>query len=177
MTSLHIDPDLIGIWLLPGEPQTYEVEGDGSYHIADPDEPVRFEENGAAMIWGGRRFSRAQGDGDTPVGTWCEDATGDGWDFTEDHGLTILTANPVAPQTFIGIWALRNGGHSLWIREKHADLEADGAHLTFHLATGDVLRYGYAVDDGVLALLDPDNWTEIARYIAADLFHATVAAS
>lgn len=172
MTKAKFDPTLIGIWLLPGQPQTYEITEDGGYFIAEPDESLSFHNNGAQMTWGGRAYSRIIGEGDTPIGTWREEATGDGWDFTADHAYSILSAathdNPDAGETFTGIWALRNEGTSLWTCEKQADIEADGAHLTFVTTAGERLSYGYGVADGILSLLDPDTWLELTRYISAE---------
>lgn len=172
MTQTKIDSALIGIWLLPGQPQTYEITEDGGYFIAEPDETLSFQGGGAHMTWGGRSYTRIIGDGETPVGTWREEATGDGWDFTADHAYTILStglrATEDAGETFTGIWALRNKGTSLWTCEKQADIETDGAHLTFVTQTGERLSYGYAVSEGMLSLLDPDTWLELSRYISAE---------
>ncbi|OAN71181.1 hypothetical protein A8B78_20325 [Jannaschia sp. EhC01] len=168
MTSTLLDPSLIGIWLLPGQPQTYEITEDGSYYIAEPDEALSFTDGGAQMIWGGRTYTRVIGEGMTPVGTWREDDTGDGWDFTADHAYTILSATDETGETFTGIWALRNDGTSLWTCEKQADIETDGAHLTFITPSGERLSYGYTVDEGLLSLLDPDTWQELTRYISAE---------
>ncbi|WP_224816014.1 hypothetical protein [Hasllibacter sp. MH4015] len=167
MNDAPLDPALIGIWLLPGQPQTYEITEDGKYHFAEPEEPVNFSEDGATMIWGGRVYHRSGTGGETPVGTWREHDTGDGWDFTEDHGLTILTADPGQDRAFVGIWALRDDGQSLWVRETHANLETDGAHLTYHMSTGEVFRYGYSVSNGILTLMDPETWAELTRYVSA----------
>ena len=169
MAHTKIDPDLIGIWLIPGQPQTYEITEDGGYFIAEPDENLRFQDDGAVMVWGGRHYSRIMGEGSTPVGTWREEATGDGWDFTADQGYSILSsAFDEGAETFTGIWALRNHGTSLWICEKQADLETDGAHLNFKTPGGDQLRYGYAIGDGTLSLLNPESWLEVSRYISAE---------
>lgn len=168
MTPTSLDPTLVGIWLLPGQPQTYEITEDGSYYIAEPDEGLSFQDAGARMIWGGRSYTRIIGQGDTLVGTWREDDTGDGWDFTADHAYTILSANDASGETFNGIWALRNEGTSLWTCEKQADIQTDGAHLTFVTPAGERLSYGYSVSEGLLFLLDPDTWQELTRYISAE---------
>lgn len=165
MTHTKFDPALIGIWLLPGHPETYEISAGGGYFIAEPHETVIIKEGGAVMTWGGRRYIRVLGEGSTPVGTWQEEATGDAWDFTDDQGYSVLTA---AAQTFTGIWALRNHGTSLWTCEKQADLETDGAHLIFNTPAGEQLKYGYAVEDGILSILDPATWLEVSRYISAE---------
>lgn len=169
MADTQIDPALVGIWLLPGRPQTYEITEDGGYFIAEPDENLRFQDAGGVMIWGGRRYNRILGEGDTPIGTWREDDTGDGWDFTADQGYSVLSAaTDEGGETFTGIWALRNGGTSLWTCEKQAQLETDGAHLSFKTPNGEHLRYGYAAEDGVLSLLDPETWLELSHYISAE---------
>lgn len=169
MTDTDIDPALVGIWLVPGQPQTYEITADGGYFVAEPDAVLRFQDEGAVMVWGGRRYRRVLGEGATPIGTWIEDETGDAWDFTDDNGYSVLS--PAVGDdglTFVGIWALRNHGTSLWACEKQAELELDGAHLSFKTSTGEILRYGYATDDGMLTLLDPETWTELSRYISAE---------
>lgn len=168
MSETSIDPTLIGIWLLPGQPQTYEITEDGSYYIAEPDEPLHFQGDGEQMIWGGRTYTRVIGSGLTPVGTWREDQTGDGWDFTEDRAYTILSATDQTGETFTGIWALRNKGTSLWTCEKQADIETNGAHVTFETPLGERFKYGYGVDEGVFTLLDPDTWQDLTRYISAE---------
>lgn len=168
MSPHPLDPALIGIWLLPGHPQTYEVTGDGSYYIAEPDEPVSFQTGGAQMTWGGRTYTRVIGSGQSPVGTWREDGTGDGWDFTDDCAYTILSATDDTGETFTGIWALRNEGRSLWTCEKQADIETDGAHIAFVTPLGERFTYGYGVDNGILTLFDPDTWLELTRYVSAE---------
>lgn len=168
MTQTSLDPALIGIWLLPGQPQTYEITDDGSYYIAEPDEPLRFENGNATMVWGDRRYTRVMGEGATPVGTWREEDTGDGWDFTADFAYTILSTNDGSGETFTGIWALRNEGTSLWACEKQADIETDGAYLTFVTPSGERLSYGYAVAEGFLSLLDADTGHELTRYFSAE---------
>lgn len=174
MSHTKVDPDLVGIWLLPGQPQTYEITADGGYFIAEPDETLSFQDGGDRMIWGGRPYVRVIGEGKTPIGTWREEDTGDGWDFTPDHAYTVLSAGSAshgiaeAGETFTGIWALRNEGTSLWTCEKQSLVETDGAHLSFLTATGEKLTYGYAVSDGTLSLLDPDTWIELTRYISAE---------
>lgn len=168
MTQTAIDPALVGIWLLPGQPQTYEITEDGGYFIAEPDETLSFHDGGAQMFWGSRTYTRIIGEGQTPIGTWREEDTGDGWDFTADQAYTILSAGEDGGETFTGIWALRDEGTSLWTCERQADIEADGAHLTFVTCAGERLSYGYAVADGMLSLLDPDTWLELSRYISAE---------
>lgn len=172
MSKTQIDPNLIGIWLLPGEQQTYEITETGDYLIGEPEEPLKFEDGSRLMTWGARRFRRADSDGIGLIGTWIEAGTGDAWDFADGQELTILTAD----ETLItGIWALRDRGRCLWHCEKHATLNTDGAHLEFRFSAGDRLRYGYTVTGDVLSLLDPASWTELTRYISSTLYLETVA--
>jgi len=170
MSDPSIDPQLAGIWLLPGEPQTYEITATGAYFIAEPDDPLVFQRDGAVMIWGGRRYLRTLGEGATPVGTWREETTGDGWDFTDDHAVAILLADAPDGPGVTGIWGLREGGTRLWTCEKRAQVSSDGAHLVFETVDGEVLRYGYCVTEDILSLTDPDTWTELTRYVSAALF-------
>lgn len=170
MSDTSIDPQLVGIWLLPGEPQTYEITETGFYFIAEPDESLSFRDDGVVMMWGGRRYLRTEGAGETPVGTWREELTGDGWDFADDHAVTILLAEDPDGPGVTGIWGLREGGTSLWTCEMRAQVRTDGAHLVFETVDGDTLRYGYAVTEDILSLMDPDTWTEITRYVSASLF-------
>lgn len=172
MTKTFIDPALVGIWLLPGAPETYEIDASGAYLIGEPEQPLQFEGGHQTMIWGSRHFTRASDHGVGLIGTWIEEATGDAWDFSQDQALTILTPD----ETLItGIWALRDDGRSLWHCEKRATISSDGAHLEFQFLTGDTTRYGYAVDGEVLSLLDPETWVELARYISSDLYLETIA--
>ena len=172
MTDAFTDPNLVGIWLLPGQPQTYQITETGDYLIGEPEEPFRFEDGGQAMHWGSRVFHRADEHGVTLVGTWIDTETGDAWDFTEDHAVTILTADGT-PIT--GFWGLRDEGRSLWHCEKRATVSADGAHLEFQFLGGGAQRYGYSVDRDVLCLLDPEKWTELTRYINSALYLDTIA--
>ncbi len=177
MSEILIDPALVGIWLVPGASQTYEITDAGSYFIAEPDDQVHFQNDGSVMVWGYRRYIRTEGAGNTPVGTWREEDTGDGWDFTADQAVTILIADPEQDDSITGIWALRDAGKNLWVCEERARITCDGAHLVFHTVEGDSFRYGYTVNEDVLSLMDPDNWTELTRYVSAALFIQTVAAS
>jgi len=171
-TDLPLDPSLVGIWLLPGQSQTYEITDTGEYLIGEPEEPIRFENDNQTMIWGGRAFARAAPGGRGLVGTWLEEATGDAWDFSDDQALAILTKDgAVIP----GIWSFRDQGRCLWHCENRANVTSDGAHLEFHFHSGDTLRYGYAADGEVLSLLDPETWLELTRYVSSELYLDTVA--
>ncbi len=157
-----IDPDLIGIWIIPGEPATYEVMSDGSYHVADPEEPLSFEDGGATMVWGPRRHMRLDGSGKTPVGKWREAASRDEWVFERDGSYSVTGQG----NTDTGIWALRSGGTALWTRELNAQLSSNGAQVTFTPVSGGSYTFGYTVADGVWTLLDANDWTELARYVS-----------
>ncbi len=160
MSSL--DPDLIGIWILPGKPQTYEVLGDGTYHVADPEEPLSFEDGGATMVWGPRRHMRLDGSGTSPVGRWREEDSQDEWQFNADGSYAVTGQG----NTDTGIWALRSGGTALWTRELNAHITSDGAQVTFDAINGTSVTFGYTVADGVWTLLDPTDWRELARYVS-----------
>lgn len=172
MKETPFDPSLVGIWLLPGQPQTYEITETGDYLIGEPEEPLHFEDGARAMVWGARRFERAGAKGVGLVGTWIEEETGDAWDFADGQELTILAADGTV---ITGIWALRDQGRCLWHCEKRAVLSSDGAHLEFHFLSGEVSRYGYAASGDVLSLLDPESWSELTRYVSSELYLQTVA--
>ncbi|MEM7722453.1 MAG: hypothetical protein AAF376_08765 [Pseudomonadota bacterium] len=158
----HVDPDLIGIWIARGSSVTYEVDADGGYHVADPEEPVNFAGNGSTMVWGGRLYVRHQGAGNTPVGRWIADASTDAWLFRDDGTYDMTDGS----ETFTGIWSQRHGGHALWTRELRAHLQTSGAEVGFQPVEGGGFRYGYTVVDGVWTLLDPQTWRAVARYVS-----------
>lgn len=171
MTRAMLDPALIGIWIVPGRPFTYEISADGGYHVAEPDERLSFERRGAVMMWGGRRHERdgvlsevSAAEALTPVGRWRETGTGDIWVFKSDGSYSRTTPDGTRDG---GIWATRGHDTRLWTRERRAEITADGAHLTFAMSNGEVARYGYAVEDGVLCLLDPKSWKELSRFVSA----------
>lgn len=172
MTDTSLDPDLVGIWIVPGQPQTYEVSPDGVFHVADPEEPIAFEDGGRIMTYGERRLIRQVGTGETPVGGWSDVETHDIWAFGTDQSYSMH----IDGTTETGIWALRDNGSTLWVCEDRAKLTADGAYLTFHTgpdpATGlgapQALHYGYTVNDGIWRLLDPENWSELTRYVSLE---------
>jgi len=164
-----IDPDLIGIWIVPGAGATYEVAPDGSYHVADPEAELQFEDDGATMLWGAVRLVRMQGAGDTPLGRWKDEASGEIWWFARD-GQYEVTAPGLLDR---GIWALRDGGTALWIREYRARLETNGAQVLFHPVDGAPLTYGYTVANGAWTLHDATTWAELARYLDPAALAAT----
>jgi hypothetical protein len=156
-----IDPRLVGIWVVPGEPRTYEVDAEGLYHVADPESPVTFEEGGRVMQWEGEAHDRLSGAGATPEGRWRGRVTGAEWDFAADGGYTVTLDGA----TDRGIWALRQGGTALWTREEVARLTTTGAEVTYDLREGGTVTYGYTVEAGVWTLLDPTTWAVLTRFI------------
>jgi len=156
-----LDPRLVGIWVIPGEPRTYEVDAEGGYHVADPESPVTFEEGGNVMHWEGEAHERQSGAGETPEGRWRGRDTGADWTFASD-GTYEVTLDGA---TDIGIWALRQGGSALWTREEVARLVTDGAQVTYTLRDGGTVVYGYTVKDGAWTLHDPKTWDELARFV------------
>lgn len=156
-----VDPGLVGIWIVPGEPRTYEVDTGGGYHVADPESPVSFEAGGAVMLWEGEAHDRLSGSGATPQGRWRGRDTGADWDFAADGGYTVTLDGA----TDRGIWALRQNGTALWTREEVATLTTTGAEVTYALREGGTVTYGYTVGGGVWTLHDPKTWAELARLV------------
>lgn len=168
-----IDPDLIGIWVIPGTPFTYEVDAAGQYHIGNPEVPIAFSAGGTVMSWGPEILDRQSGSGDTPVGTWIERGTGAEWTFAADGSYTVLWDGV----TDTGIWALRQNGTTLWTRELRAALATNGAQVVFTTTSGGTFTYGYTVGAGVWTLFDPVTWSEVARYLDPATLPLTNAAS
>ena len=142
MSSL--DPDLIGIWILPGKPQTYEVLADGSYHVADREESLSFEDNaqpclGSASAYAARRFRQ------NTHWPMARADSQDEWQFNADGSYSVTGQG----NTDTGIWALRSGGSALWTRELNAHLDTNGAQVTFNAVNGNSVTFGYTVADGV----------------------------
>lgn len=164
MTHTTLDPALLGIWIVPGQPYTYEVDSFGGYHVAGPEEPLSFTRGGSVMLWGGRHHERENGTGETPVGRWVEPDSGDIWQFKDDGRYTLIAPGGMQDT---GIWGLRDQGTALWVREMRARVITDGAHLTFSTVDGGTSRYGYTVADGTWRLLDPMNWSELSRFVSA----------
>jgi len=165
MSDPALDPDLPGIWIIPGEPATYEVEPDGSYHIADPAQPLTVSSDGAAMVWGRTRFERIGGTGAAPLGAWRDRDHGDEWLFREDG--TYLQRWSDGERT-TGIWVLRQEDHTLWTREYRGQLETDGARVRFDLPSGEQVTYGYTVDTDAWVLLDASTWSRLVEYRRPD---------
>jgi len=155
-----IDPDLVRVWVQPASEFTYEVDADGGYHIGGPELPVTFDEGGAVMTWGPDTYDRHDGDGATPVGRWTERGTGAAWRFGDD-GRYEVTQGGV---TDAGLWALRQGGATLWAREWRAQLSTNGAEIVFDIRNGGSFTYGYTVGGGVWTLFDPVTWAGLVRY-------------
>lgn len=156
-----IDPQLIGIWIVAGEPRTYEVDAAGVYHVADPESPVRFDAGSTVMQWEGEAHDRLSGSGATPEGRWRGRDTGAEWDFAADGRYTVTLDGA----TDRGIWALRQGGTALWTREEVATLTTTGAEVTYSLREGGTVTYGYTVGGGVWTVHDPSTWVELARFV------------
>ena len=161
MTDPAIDPDLPGIWIIPGEPATYEVEPDGSYHIADPARPLTVSMDGETMVWGRTRLDRIGGTDAAPHGAWRDRDHGDEWLFREDG--TYLQKWSDGERT-TGIWVLRAEDGTLWTREYRGRLETDGARILFDLPSGEAVTYGYTVDAEAWVLLDPSDWSRLVEY-------------
>ena len=155
-----IDPRLVGVWVIPGEPRTYEVDAEGGYHVADPESPVSFEAEGRVMHWEGEAHDRLSGAGDTPEGRWRGRDTGADWHFSPGGGYEVTLDGA----TDIGIWALRQDGTALWTREEVARLATDGAQVTYTLRDGSTVVYGYTVENGAWTLHDPTTWDELTRF-------------
>lgn len=158
----QLDPALVGIWIVPGQPQTYEFTADGGYHVAEPEAPLSFDDGALVMHWRGQPYHRLVGDGATPVGRWRAAEGGDVWQFEDSGTCTVTNGNG----TETGIWALRDAGQSLWLRERTCDVSTDGAHLTFHPEAGVALRYGYTIKAGICTLHDAESWAELTRYLS-----------
>ncbi|NKX43171.1 hypothetical protein [Roseicyclus persicicus] len=156
-----VDPDLVGVWIVAGEPRTYEVEADGGYHVADPESPVAYEQGGAVMIWEGEAHDRLAGAGATPEGDWRGRDTGALWSFAADGTYTVTLDGA----TDTGIWAAGQDGATLWTRERVATLATNGAQVTYTLREGGTATYGYTVGGGIWTLHDPVSWVELARFV------------
>lgn len=165
MTDPTIDPDLPGIWIIPGEATTYEIEPDGSYHIAEPAEPLTIAPGGASMIWGRTRLDRIGGAGKAPLGAWRDRDHGDEWLFRADGSYLQRWSDG---ERTTGIWALRGEEATLWTREYRGRLETDGARVTFVLPTEDPVTYGYTVDAACWTLLDAASWARLVEYRRPD---------
>ncbi|WP_071672635.1 hypothetical protein [Nioella nitratireducens] len=161
MSSPQIDPDLPGIWIIPGEETTYEIEPDGSYHVADPAQPLTVAGDGATMIWGRTRLARIGGDGAAPLGAWRDRDHGDEWLFQADG--TYLQRWSDGEKT-TGIWVHRDSDYSLWTREYRGQVETDGARITFVLPSEPAVTYGYTADAESWILLDPETWDKLVEY-------------
>ncbi|QBY01208.1 hypothetical protein E2K80_11115 [Rhodophyticola sp. CCM32] len=159
-----IDPNLPGIWIVPGELFTYEVLNDGSYHVAPPAAPLSFSSDAAEMTWGAQVFDRqsASANGAGVEGRWTRRDSTEHWVFSANGQYQVRWGKDDPAST--GIWALRDNGGALWIREKLAELTTDGAQVVFNLIGTGPAQYGYTVEDGVWTLLDPDSWEKRATY-------------
>lgn len=161
MNDPVIDPDLPGIWIIPGEPTTYEIEPDGNYHIADPAQPLTVSGDGSSMIWGRIRLDRTGGSGNAPVGAWRDREYGDEWLFQQDGSYLQRWSDG---ERTTGIWVLDKANGTLWTREYRGHLETDGARVKFLLPSEKAVTYGYTVDAGAWTLLDPQSWEKLVEY-------------
>ncbi len=161
MSDPQIDPDLLGIWIIPGEPSTYEISETGSYHIAEPPDVFSIYRNGQGMKWGSADFERVLGEGDTLEGVWRDSNSRDEWYFRPDGSYTLHW--PDGEETH-GIWALQGNGETLWTREDLAQLETNGAQVTFRLHSGAPATYGYTVKGDIWTLLNPQSWDILVEY-------------
>ncbi len=161
MTGATIDPDLPGIWIIPGEPETYEILGDGTYHVAAPEAPVAFHRGGWEMTWGEDRLKRHLGSGETVEGVWHDPEREEEWFFRPDGTYTLHW--PDGDEAH-GIWALRDDGASLWTREFSGLIATTGVELTFHLESGIDQTFGYTVKNDIWSLLDPETWKTLVDY-------------
>lgn len=161
MNDPVIDPDLPGIWIIPGEPTTYEIESDGNYHIADPAQPLTVGADGASMIWGRTRLDRIGGDETAPVGAWRDRDHGDEWLFRSDGSYLQRWSDG---ERTTGIWVKDATSGTLWAREYRGHVETDGARVKFLLPSEKSVTYGYTVDAGAWTLLDPQSWEKLVEY-------------
>jgi len=157
----QLDQDLIGIWIVPGAAPTYEVMADGTFHVADPESALAFENGGAVMLWDPLRMTRLDGTGETPVGRWQDTGSTDVWEFLANGGYSV-TGDGL---TYTGIWALRSAGAALWSRELRARIETTGAEVTFAPVHGTPVTYGYTVTRDTWRLTDLQSGAEVARYV------------
>ncbi|MBF9051559.1 hypothetical protein GTA62_16985 [Roseobacter sp. HKCCD9010] len=158
----EIDPNLPGIWIVPGEAFTYEILPDGSYHVATPPAALTFSEDATVMTWDGSDYVRQSGSGKGVEGHWMARDAREDWLFSNDGRYQLRLGDDSPALT--GIWALRNGGTQLWTRERLAQLVTDGAQVTFQMQGEPSITYGYTVSDGVWVLMDPVSWERRATY-------------
>ena len=156
-----IDPDLPGIWIIPGEAFTYEIDDEGNYHVAAPPQPLTVGKDGQGMVWGTVRLERIGGTEAAPIGAWRAVDTGDEWLFQADGNF--LQRGSDGTRT-TGIWVLDAAASTLWTREYRGQLETDGARVQFHLAADGSVTYGYTVDAGAWTLLDATSWEKLVEY-------------
>ena len=158
---MTIDPDLPGIWIIPGEPATYEVAPDGGYHIAEPSAPISIHRGGQAMTWDGVEFDSVLGADASVEGVWRNRATLDEWYFRPDGSYTLHWTDGEEAH---GIWSAQDEGATLWAREHLGRIETNGAEVTFILADGPPARYGYTVGRESWTLMDPQSWKVLIEY-------------
>lgn len=158
----RLDPDLPGLWIVPGEAATYEVRPDGAYLVGEPERPVAFARDGRIMAWGNHSLERLHGAGDRPEGRWRDRKSGEEWTFYREGDYQVKAGDGALVGK--GLWALRDDGASLWTCEWRGRLSANGAEVTFHLPDGPPVSYAYTVKDGIWTLLDRTSWQKLAEY-------------
>lgn len=161
MSDPRIDPDLLGIWIIPGEPATFEVGPDGSYHIAEAAVAFSFSDGGQVLQWGNTELRRILGEGDRIEGVWRVPERGDEWYFRPDGSYTLHWPDGEEAH---GIWAVQEDGAKLWTREEMGRIVSTGAEVSFQLHSGAPIRYGYTVDAKKWTLMNPETWAVLIEY-------------
>ena len=161
MSDPQIDPDLLGIWIIPGEPATFEVCSDGSYHIAEAATDFALFRGGRFLQWGNTALERILGDGDRIEGVWRVRESGDEWYFRPDGSYTLHWPDGEEAH---GIWAVQEDGTKLWTREELGRIDTTGAEVSFHLHSGPPIRYGYTADAQTWTLMNPETWAVLIEY-------------
>lgn len=161
MPDRRIDPDLIGIWIIPGEAATYEICDDARYHISEPAAAISFHQDAQRLTWGRAEFDRIMGDGTGLEGVWRDCETRDQWYFRDDGSYTLRWHDG---ENTHGIWALQDSNTSLWTREYLARIETNGAEVTFYLQNGRSVTYGYTVNRDVWTLMKAGTWNNLIEY-------------
>lgn len=162
MSDPQIDPDLIGIWIIPGERATFEVSPDGGYHIAEVPADFSFFRGGQFLNWGEAELERVLGEGDRIEGVWRARDSGDEWYFRPDGSYTLHWPDGEEAH---GIWAVQEDGAKLWTREELGRIDTNGAEVSFHLHSGAPIRYGYTVDARKWTLMNPETWAVLVEYL------------
>jgi len=161
MSDPQIDPDLLGIWIIPGEPATFEVSPDGGYHIAEAAAAFSILREGRLLNWGDAILERVLGDGAQIEGVWRTRNSGDEWYFRPDGSYTLHWPDGEEAH---GIWTVQEDGTKLWTREELGRIDTTGAEVSFHLHSGTPIRYGYTADAETWTLMNPETWAVLVEY-------------